>query len=119
MGEEEKSAIRLTERKKAVTLAGHLMLFLISRKWKTNSILSSLPHLCALLLEELGVYLLANDLGANVILDSDAKPHLFQDKLHLLLLLHGAICLHLDRNRGTFSKLTYFPLNKCGDICPD
>lgn len=89
------------------------------RSQKPNRILLSLPHLCALLLEELGVYLLANDLGANVILDSDAKPHLFQDKLHLLLLLHGAIGLHLDRNTGTFSKLTYFPLNKCCDICPD
>lgn len=56
-----------------------------------------LSHLGALLLEEFGVYLLADDLGANVILDSNAKPHLFQDKLHLLLFLHGAICLHLSQ----------------------
>ncbi len=54
-----------------------------------------LSNLCALLLKEFGVYLLADDLGTNIILDSNAKSHLFQDELHLLLLLHGAICLHL------------------------
>lgn len=34
-------------------------------------------YLGALLLEEFGVDLLADDLGADVILDSNAKPHLF------------------------------------------
>ncbi len=64
------------------------------------------PHsyLSALLLEEFGVNLLADDLGANVILDSNAKPHLFQDELHLLLFLHGAICLHLSR-KNKYSTL--------------
>lgn len=55
-------------------------------------------YLCALLLEELCVYFFADDLGANVILDSDAKPHLLQDELHFLLLLHGAIRLHLQQH---------------------
>ena len=56
-----------------------------------------LSYLTALLLEEFGANLLADDLGANVILDSNAEPHLFQDKLRLLLFRHGAICLHLNR----------------------
>lgn len=56
-------------------------------------------YLTALFLEEFGVYLLADDLGTNVILDSNAKPHLFQDKLNLLLFLHGPICLHLSQGK--------------------
>ena len=69
-----------------------------------SSVPKSLPgasgeptYLRALFLEELGVYLFADDLGADVILDGDAQPHLLQDELHLLLLLHGAIGLHLAR----------------------
>lgn len=65
-----------------------------------------MTYLSALLLEEFRVYLLTDDLGANVILDSNAKSHLFQDKLHLLLFLHGAICLHLSRKKK-YSK--HFP----------
>lgn len=57
-------------------------------------------YLGALLLEELGVDLLADDLSTDVILDSDAQPHLLKDELHLLLLLHGAVRLHLARGRG-------------------
>lgn len=64
--------------------------------------LASSSYLGALLLEEFGVNLLADDLGANVILDSNAQPHLFQDELHLLLFLHGAICLHLSREKIIF-----------------
>ena len=56
-----------------------------------------LPHLCALVLEELGVDFLADDLGADVVLHSDAQPHLLQNELRLLLLLHGAVRLHLKQ----------------------
>lgn len=58
------------------------------------------PHLCALLLEELGVDFLADDLGADVVLHGDAQPHLLKDELHLLLLLHGAVGLHLQEKEG-------------------
>lgn len=58
------------------------------------------PHLCALLLEELGVDFLADDLGADVVLNGDAQPHLLKDELHLLLLLHGAVGLHLKQKGG-------------------
>lgn len=80
--------------------------------------LASLSYLGALLLEEFGVYFLADDLCANVILDSNTKPHLFQDKFHFLLFLHGAICLHLSRGKK-YSKnieetLHMFPIYKCG-----
>jgi len=64
-------------------------------------------HLRALFLEELGADLLADDVGTDVVLDSDAQPHLLQDELHLLLLRHGAVRLHLARGGGqTQSKLT-------------
>lgn len=68
-----------------------------------------ITYLCPFLLEELCVYLLADDLGADVILDSDAKSHLLQDELHLLLLLHGAIRLHLQQDtRCRFAACTCF-----------
>lgn len=58
-------------------------------------------HLTALLLKEFCIYLLADDLRANVILDGNAEAHLLQDKLHLLLFLHGAVCLHLKPHLST------------------
>lgn len=60
---------------------------------------ATVSYLGPFLLKELGVYLLADDLGANIIFDSDAEPHLFQDKLHLLLLFHGAVRLHLSNKK--------------------
>lgn len=57
----------------------------------------SASHLSALILKEFGVYLLADDLGANVILDSNAEPHLFQDEFGFLLFFHGAVRFNLTR----------------------
>lgn len=54
-------------------------------------------HLRAFLLKELGVDLLADDLSADVVFDGYAQPHLLQDELHLLFLLHGAVRFHLQR----------------------
>lgn len=65
----------------------------LSEAFETTSIR---PYLSPVLLKELRVYLLADDLGANIIFDGDAQPHLLQDKFHLLLLLHGSIRLHLS-----------------------
>lgn len=70
---------------------GNLKIFVVKAQFYRLSYLSTL------LLEEFGVYLLADDLSANVIFDGNAKPHLFQDKLHLLLFLHGAIRFHLNK----------------------
>lgn len=53
-------------------------------------------YFSSLFLKELGVDLLADDLGADVIFHSNAKPHLFKYKLHFLLFFHGAICLNLS-----------------------
>ena len=62
---------------------------------------NDVTYLGAVFLEELGVYLFADDLGADVILDRDAQPHLLQDELHLLLLLHRAVGLHLARGHAS------------------
>lgn len=61
--------------------------------------LASFSYRIAFLCEKSGAYLLADDLGANVILDCNAKPHLLQDELRLLLFRHRAICLHLRQNK--------------------
>lgn len=54
------------------------------------------PYFSALFLKELGVNLLADDLGADVVFYSNAKSHLFKYKLDFLLFFHGAVCLHLS-----------------------
>lgn len=53
-------------------------------------------HLGAFLLKELGVDLLADNLSADVVFNGYAQPHLLQDELHLLFLLHGAVRFHLQ-----------------------
>lgn len=70
----------------------------ISVLYESQHITSS--YFSALFLKELGVNLLADDLGADVIFYSDAKPHLFKYKLHFLLFFHGAICLNLSMREG-------------------
>ncbi|CAN7975281.1 unnamed protein product, partial [Ixodes persulcatus] len=48
----------------------------------------SLAHLLFGVVKELGGDLLADDLGADVVLLGQAQPHLLQDQLHLLTLVH-------------------------------
>lgn len=68
--------------------------FHFSGVWKPTYHTS--PYFTALFLKELGVNLLADDLGADVVFYSDAKSHLFKYKLDFLLFFHGAICLNLS-----------------------
>lgn len=71
----------------------------LSVLWKPTCQTS--PYFSALFLKELGVNLLADDLGADVIFNSNAKPHLFKYKLHFLLFFHGAVCLNLRMQERT------------------
>lgn len=66
----------------------------LQRFMKANK--PDISYFTALFLKELGVNLLADDLGADVVLHSNAKSHLFKYKLDFLLLFHGAISLNLS-----------------------
>ena len=46
------------------------------------------PNLLFVFFKESNADLLGNDLGPDVVLVGQAVPHLLQDQLHLLLLLH-------------------------------
>ena len=64
-------------------------------------------------LEEPRAYLLGDDLGPDVVLGSQAKPHLLKDQLHLLFPLHRSVSFNLEvlhrlaRGRNVFVSLLH------------
>lgn len=70
-----------------------------------NSLNASITYCGSLFLKELGVNFLADDLSPDIVFLGQTQPHLLQNKLYLLLLLHRAKGLHLKRGHRVKESL--------------